>query len=104
MLLDMMADMRVSKVARMEGRSRSDEEKGLIVGQLRRQLSTASLRAAMSCLLDRMHQCGEGGSLAAKRRETNHREEIFMRNDREKYWVARVRGAPVRKIGHFFKS
>ena len=44
----------------------SFQEKGVVVGQLRRQLSTASIRAASMCLLDRMHQCGEKGSLGSK--------------------------------------
>ena len=31
-------------------------EKGVIQGELRRQLSVVNLRASMSCLLDRLHQ------------------------------------------------
>ena len=47
----------------------SDQERGVVVGQLRRQLSTASIKAASLCLLDRMNQCGVGAALAAKRPE-----------------------------------
>ena len=72
MLLEKMSDSRVDLVSRREGRVMSDSEKGVIVGQLRRQLSTASIRAASQCLLDRIHQCGEGAALAARRRKVNH--------------------------------
>ena len=66
-LIDIMADSRVKMMARRDGRQISDKEKGVVVGQLRRQLSTASIRAASNCLLDRMHQCGQGASMVAKR-------------------------------------
>ena len=36
-------------------------EKGVVQGELRRQLSVVNLRASMACLLDRLHQAGEGG-------------------------------------------
>ena len=79
MLIEKMADSRVALVSRKEGRGMSDNERGVVVGQLRRQLSTASIRAASQCLLDRMHQCGEGAALASKRREVNFALEERMR-------------------------
>ena len=45
-LMERMAESRVAMVARRDGRELSDHEKGVVVGQLRRQLSTASIRAA----------------------------------------------------------
>ena len=82
-LIEKMADSRVDKMARREGRHLSDQEKGVVVGQLRRQLSTASVRAASNCLLDRMHQCGEGANMVAKRMEVAHWMEEVMKKDRE---------------------
>ena len=67
-LIEIMAESRVKLVARRDGRQLSDNEKGVVVGQLRRQLSTASIRAASCCLLDRMHQCGQGAWMATKKR------------------------------------
>ena len=82
-LMERMAESRVAMVARRDGRELSDHEKGVVVGQLRRQLSTASIRAASNCLLDRMHQCGEGAQMAAKRREGSAWMEEGMKKERE---------------------
>ena len=103
MLIDRMAESRVAKVARMEGMQQSDHEKAIVVGQLRRQLSTACIRAGSQCLLDRMHQCGEGAHMAAKRRDTSHQVEMAMRHDREIQWLARVRN-PVVNRGQFLRN
>ena len=86
-LIDQMADSRVDLVARREGRLLSEQERGVVVGQLRRQLSTASIRAASNCLLDRMHQCGEGASLAAKRGEVSTLLEDRMKEERQVQWL-----------------
>ena len=86
----------------MEGRQMSDKEKGVVVGQLRRQLSTACVRAASQCLLDRMHQCGEGANMASRRREASVQVELAMRAERDLQWVSRVRG-PVVHHGQFFR-
>ena len=59
-LLEHMADSRVNMVSRREGRQMSDQERGVVMGQLRRQLSTTFIRAARQCLLDRMQQYGKG--------------------------------------------
>ena len=100
-LLEKMAVSRVDLLARRDGRELSDQEKGVVVGQLRRQLSTAALRAASNCLLDRMHQCGEGASLAAKRREVNVLLEERMSREREIQWLAKLRGGQVIQRGSF---
>ena len=67
----------------------------MIVGQLRRQLSTVCIRAASQCLLDRMHQCGDGAALAARRREMNLVLEERMRVEREVQWLSKLRGGQV---------
>ena len=91
-LLDKMAESRVALVARRDGRELSDAEKGVVVGQLRRQLSTASVRAASNCLLDRMHQCGQGAQIATKRREGSAWMEEVIKKKREVQWMAKLRG------------
>ena len=101
-LLEQLADSTVALLARREGQQLSEQERGVIVGQLRRQLSTASIRAASQCLLDRMHQCGEGAALAAKRREINLVLEDRMGRERELQWLAKVRGGQVVRKGQFF--
>ena len=82
-LIENMAESRVNLVARRDGRQLSDNEKGVVVGQLRRQLSTAAIRAGSNCLLDRMHQCDQGAQMAAKRREGSAWLEEVMKKERE---------------------
>ena len=60
-------------------------EKGAKQGELRRQLSVVNLRASMACMLDRLHQCGEGGRL--RRQEWRVREE-----EREMQWATMMIG------------
>ena len=68
-------------------------EKGVIQGELRRQLSVVNLRASMSCLLDRLHQCGEGG------RPRNRRQEWGVREEREMQWATRMAGRSLLQPG-----
>ena len=71
MLLDAMASSRAAMVERRTGMASHEtkKEKGVIQGELRRQLSVVNLRASMACLLDRLHHCGEGGRLRNRRQE-----------------------------------
>ena len=104
MVLDVMASSRVDKLERSSGLHSTNKpvEKGVVQGQLRRQLSTVNLRASMACLLDRMHQCGEGGRMRGKRQEWMMVVEERMRREREAQWVARVRGKTLLRKGHIF--
>ena len=68
-------------------------EKGVIQGELRRQLSVVNLRASMSCLLNRLHQCGEGGRLR------NRRQEWRVREEREMQWATRMVGRSLLQPG-----
>ena len=103
-LLQSMAESRVNMVAGRDGRQLSDHEQGVVVGQLRRQLSTASIRAASNCLLDRMHQCGQGAQMAAKRREGAAWLEEVMKSEREVQWLAKLRGGQLVQKGRFLVS
>ena len=80
-------------------RTNAAVEKGVVQGELRRQLSVVNLRATMSCLLDRLHQAGEGGRLRGKREEWMLRQEDRMREEREMIWAARVRGRSLLQPG-----
>ena len=53
----------------------------------------------MACLLDRLHQAGEGGRLRGQRQEWMMREEERMREERELIWGARVRGRSLLQPG-----
>ena len=99
-----MACSRVAKVARrasgLHSRDTAKEE-GAIKGELRRQLSVVNLRASMSCLLDRLHQCGEG-QLRNKRQNSILREEERMAEERELQWATRLKGSSLLRKGHIF--
>ena len=54
----------------------------------------------MACLLDRVHQIGEGAALCSKMREAALLVEEQMRQEREAQWLARVRGRRMLRLGH----
>ena len=101
MVLEAMACSRAEKLERSTGRASLDKkmEKGVIQGELRRQLSVVNLRASMACLLDRLHQCGEGGRLRNRREEWRVREEERMREERELHFANRLRGRSLLQPG-----
>ena len=74
-------------------------EKGAKQGELRRQLSVVNLRASMACMLDRLHQCGEGARLRNRRQEWRVREEERMREEREMQWATRMIGRSLLQPG-----
>ena len=96
-----MASSRVAKLERQNGLAsfNAGMEKGVVQGELRRQLSVVNLRASMSCMLDRLHQAGEGGRLRGKRYEWMLRQEERMSEEREMIWAARVRGRSLLQPG-----
>ena len=101
MILEAMACSRAEKIERSTGRASLDKkmEQGVIQGELRRQLSVVNLRAAMACLLDRLHQCGEGGRLRNRREEWRVREEERMREERELHFANRLKGRSLLQPG-----
>ena len=101
MILEAMACSRAEKMERSTGRASLDKkmEQGVIQGELRRQLSVVNLRASMACLLDRLHQCGEGGRLRNRREEWRVREEERMREERELHFANRLKGRSLLQPG-----
>ena len=95
LLLDVMASSRAAMVERRTGMASHETkmEKGVIQGELRRQLSVVNLRASMSCLLNRLHQCGEGGRLR------NRRQEWRVREEKEMQWATRMVGRSLLQPG-----
>ena len=85
-----------------KGRPGSDQELAIITSQLRRRISSATVRANFTCLLERMAQVGEGAKRAGKRRSWERLEEERMRRDRQAQWLARVRGVGLVHRGQFF--
>ena len=59
---------------------------------------------ASNCLLDRMHQCGEGARMAAKTREWSAWMEEVMKKEREVQWLAKLREGQLVHKGRFLVS
>ena len=92
---------KVNAMGLARGRGGTEAELGLIVGQIRRMLSTTNVRAQAQCLLARMNSVGGGVGLAAKRRKWAAMEEEKMRKERLTQWVCRVRGRNIVRRGEF---
>ena len=82
-------------------RGGTDAEIGVLVGQIRRMLSTTNVRAQAQCLLTRMTSIGGGEGQAAKRRKWAAMEEEKMRRERMAQWVGQVRGRNIVHRGQF---
>ena len=67
--VETLAESKVSSMGLASGRAGTEAEKGLIVGQIRRMLSTTNKRAQTQCLLSRLSSVREGMGQAAKRRQ-----------------------------------
>ena len=64
-----LGDTKLAARARAMGREGSDNELGVIIGQIRKFLSVAFVRAQNLCLLNRLGFLGEGAKAAAGRRD-----------------------------------
>ena len=91
-LIESLAVSRVDRLARATGMQykAKEKEKGEVVGELRVQLSVASIRASMSLILNRMNQVGEAAALVGRRREVVRQVEETRRRVREAQHLARV--------------
>ena len=79
------------------------KELSQVKGYLRRRLSTATVKANVKCLLERLVQVGEGRGQAGKRRQWARAEEERARWEREAHWQARVTGRALVRRGDFLQ-
>ena len=100
-LVQKLAESKVNAMGLRRGREGVEEEIGVVVGQIRRSLSTTSVRAQAQCLLSRMNCVGPGYTQAAKRRRWAVNEEERMRRERQAQWIGRVRGSNIVRRGQF---
>ena len=100
-LVQTIAESRVNSVGLLRGKKCGEAELGCVVGQVRRMLSSANIRAQGQCLQARISQTGEGVGQAAKRRRWAAVEEERMRRERQAQWVSRVRGRNIIRRGQF---
>ena len=101
-LVNIFSSSRSKFLAQSTGYATSSREMSQIVGQIRRKLSTAFMRAIGLCTLSRVANLGSGSNAAAKRREWAISEEIGMKNERRAFWNAFVRGGGFSYRGDHF--
>ena len=101
-LVQVIAQSRVNSVGLARGRPPSESELGTAVGQVRRRLSVACLRANMNCLLSRMSLLGESSRQAQGRRQGQGWEEERMRREMQAQWLGRIRHHGIAHRGAFF--
>ena len=82
-MLDMLVDARVRRLGLTRGTAEVGKETALTKGYLRRRLSSATIKANVACLLERLVQVDEGGGQGGKRRLWARQEEERAQLDRE---------------------
>ena len=102
-LIQTLAESRLKFQGLQRGRLGSDAELGKLVGQVRRRISLAAVKAQVECLLAKVHQVGPGNSQLAKRREWAVREDERMKKERGAQWIRRVVGVQTMRRG-FIKT
>ena len=102
--MDHLVKARLQKQNLRRGTTAAAKESSIVTGYLRRRLSTAVIRANVSCLLDRLTQISEGEGQPGKKREWDRQEEERGRLDRESQWLARITGEIIHKTGELFKK
>ena len=91
-LIQAMAEARMRYQSLQSGKPGSAAELGVIVGQIRRKLSLAAVKAQTECLLAKLHQVGPGTAAMNKRRQWAAQEDERMRREREAQWLRRTEG------------
>ena len=94
----------MSARSRARGREGTDSELGMVIGQIRRTLSTCFVRAQSLCLLSRLCHLGKGAKEAAGRRVEAKRKEFWRRKEMESHFMAHMRGRGLSRIGSMFTS
>ena len=102
-LVQTLAESRLKYQGLQRGRPGSDQELGLLVGQVRRRLSLAVVKAQVDCLLSKLHQVGPGNTQLAKKRSWAIFEDQRMARERGAQWLRRVEGVHTLRKG-FIKT
>ena len=100
-LIQHLAVSRTRVLGLRQGRENCEEMVGVVVGQIRRALSTTFARAQAQCLISRMNCVGDGFAMASKRRQWAAREEEIMRRERQSQWIGRIRAQNLIRRGQF---
>ena len=102
-LVQSLAESRLKYQGLQRGRPGSDQELGLLVGQVRRRLSLTAVKSQVDCLLAKLHQVGPGNAQLAKKRSWAILEDQRMARERGAQWMRRVEGVHTLRKG-FIKT
>ena len=95
------AECRVKAMGLQQGRDTYKGEMGVLVGQVRRILSVAAVRAQAECLISRVRWAGGGAGLARKRRQGAEQQELRWQRERGAQEVGRRQGRGLVRRGRF---
>ena len=101
-LLETMADSKLRSRGLARGREGTEQERSVILSNLRRELSTAAAKSNSSCLMGRVARLGEGHRRAAKRRLLVRREEERREESSRAHWRANIGGRGIIRSGGEF--
>ena len=101
-LLDIIAESKLKARGLARGREGTEQERSVILMNMRRELSTTGAKAQSACLLGRVARMGEGHRLAAKRRVWVKREEELRQESNRAHWLANIRGRGIIRGGGEF--
>ena len=97
-LAQALAESRLKFQGLQSGRPGSDQELGLLVGQVRRRLSLTAVKSYVDCLLAKLHQVGPGNAQLAKKRS-----RAILEDQRMAQWMRRMEGVHTLRKG-FIKT
>ena len=100
-LVQVLAESRLRFQGLQQGRPGSDQELGVLVGQIRRRLSIVAVQ--VDCLLLKLHQVGPGNVQLAKRRTWAIKEDQRMNLERNAQWMRKIEGIHTLRKG-FIKT
>ena len=91
LLLSRLATSKARMVSQNEGRPISDNERGLILNQLRRRLAVTIIKSQSNCLLSRLAHMSPGAKEAAQRRAVAKQRQSALEKDTIAHFEALVR-------------
>ena len=100
-LVQSLASSRAKTLALQRGRECGEGELAVIVGEVRRRLSVAAVKAQADCLLNRMSSIGQGAAAAGRRRQWARWEEEKWRQAQLAHRVSQLNSKAVRRQGFF---
>ena len=101
-LIKVIGENKVKSRERSRGVPASDNMLGVEIGQIRRTLSTAFVRANSVCLLSRISYLGKNGEKAGQRRTQMLRMEEERRQERQAHYLAHVKSRGISRVGQLF--